>query len=78
MTNTAVFRGKGQKVGFLFSMIEIYNDNPNTKHIIIPPKWWQIDPRHELRIQNISMLEWESTRLELYKSFGPKVTAQIF
>jgi hypothetical protein len=78
MTNTAVFRGKGIKVGFLFSLIEIQASDSNTKHIVIPPKWWQLDSRHELRIQNISMNDWERTKAQFYWDFGNKISSEIF
>jgi hypothetical protein len=78
MSNTIVFKGKGLKVGFIFALTEIHVNDPNrTKHVIIPPKFWQLDARHELRIQNMSPEDFESARVEFFKT-DPRISYEIF
>jgi hypothetical protein len=78
MNNTVVFKGKGLRVGFLFALTEIHANDPNhTKYIIKPPKFWQLDARHELRIQNMSPKDFESARVEFFKT-DPSITWEIF
>lgn len=78
MNNTVLLIGKGSAAFILFSKLqEIW---PNSNLTTPKVKWWQANPRYELRIQNMHHEDIEALSLSLNQLWPltPLVKVQVF
>lgn len=80
MTNTVLIEGKGLAVGFDLYLLSL-RLKENAHYISHGVRWWQLKPRHSIRIQNVNndqLRELTSFVHVLASKTNSKVNLEIF